>query len=116
MILFIAILVVGLPIAWLASEYQPKRWLPIALGVASLTMAFGVFFLAAQFERLNYNAWYSSASKGLLDSEIAAFEAGRTEELLSELKRLRDECEVTYEHRGNFDELAQQTSQRLEGH
>ena len=45
----------GLPLAWLVSEFQPRRWLRILLGILALTMS---VFLALGFsllERFNYD-------------------------------------------------------------
>jgi hypothetical protein len=112
--LLIIILIFALPIAWLASEYlRSPRWLCIVLGVCAIAMSFGVFHVGSGFERWNYNAWYGDAARKLLDAEIAALEGGKTEAVLTELRRFREELHPTYETRANYDELAMQAADRI---
>ena len=80
-------------------------------------VAFGwscVMFLAANMaESFNLNIWYSSAADDLLESSIDAIEAGQADRVSAELSVMREKMEVTYEHRGNFNELALATSKRI---
>lgn len=102
------ILAAALPLTWLASEFQPRRWLRILLGLLSLVMV-GVVALAFVIgERFNYNAWYGFASAELIDTTIAEIEGGRTEKLLPALRSLREEFRPTYEYRAHYDSLVEQ--------
>ena len=58
------------------------------------------------------NIWYSSAADSLLKASIKAIDAGQAEEVSAELAAMRNELEVTYEHRGNFNELALATAEK----
>jgi len=107
-------LAVGLPLAWLASEFQSRRWLSILLGVLALSMG---LFLAGAFsalERFNYNAWYGAASADLIDATIAEIEGGRTKDLLPVLRKLRDDFDPTYENRAHYDELVGRFVKQIE--
>jgi cytochrome c biogenesis protein CcdA len=53
----ILFLTITLPIAWLASEFQDRRWVRIAAGIAALSMSFLVATGVGSLERLNANAW-----------------------------------------------------------
>jgi hypothetical protein len=110
----VLLLVVGLPIAWFASEFKAKRALRIGLGVAALLTSFGVAFIVGALNRLNYNAWYGGATANLLDATIAGIESGDTGGVLEELKRLRSEYRPTYENRAGYDVLVRAAVDRIE--
>lgn len=103
------IAVVLLPMAWLTSEFRSGPGVRITLGLASIACSFGVAFIAAQLVRLNYNAWYGTASERLIQAVIAETEARRTDHVLQILKRLDEEFGPTYENKGHYDELVQKT-------
>lgn len=81
-----------------------------------LTMGWSsLMFLGADWvETFNFNIWYSSAAHELLDQTIRQIEAGKADETAAELTAMRDRLSVTYENRGNFKELAEETAARLE--
>jgi hypothetical protein len=112
-LLVLFVLAVGLPLGWLASEFQPRRWLRILLGILALTMS---VFLALGFsllERFNYNAWYGAASATLIDTTIAEIEDGRTDQLLPALRHLRGEFYPTYMNRAHYDQLVNQFAEQI---
>lgn len=112
--IFVVFIVIAiLPVAWLYSEFQSRIWLRILLGVLSLAASYGVFYIAAGFERWNYNAWYGEATHNLVTAEIEAIEAGRPDVVKIELKRFQSEFHATYETRANYDQLAEQTAERI---
>lgn len=37
--ILIFVLAIGLPLAWMASDFQPRHWLRILLGIFALTMS-----------------------------------------------------------------------------
>ncbi len=49
--IFILVLVIGLPVAWLASEFQPKHSVRIALGVAAIAMSYSVAWGVGTLDR-----------------------------------------------------------------
>jgi hypothetical protein len=112
-LLVLFVLAVGLPLGWLASEFQPRRWLRILLGILALTMS---VFLALGFsllERFNYNAWYGAASATLIGTTIAEIEDGRTDQLLPALRLLRREFDPTYINRAHYDQLVNQFAKEI---
>jgi hypothetical protein len=73
----------------------------------------GFMLLAADWaESLNSNAWYSDAAYRMLAAYVGGIESGHQDAVLQEMKRMTNQLEVTYEHRGNFRELAQQAASR----
>ena len=108
------VLAVALPILWLISEFGSSRPLRILLGVLALLMSFGVAFVVGSLKRLNYNAWYGTASKKLIDSTVIEIESGSIEQLLSELKRVQVQFHPTYENRAQYDELITEFVMRLD--
>lgn len=72
-----------------------------------------MFVAASWAESLNHNIWYSSAASKMLHAYIGGIEQGRHEAVLTEMRRMTKELEVTYEHRGNFKELAEKAAASL---
>lgn len=113
MLFVVLAIVVALPVAWIISEFQSRVWLRLALGGLSIFASFGVFYIAARLERLNYNAWYGYATKDLVAAEIEALDAGRQDMLKVELLGFQKQFLPTYENRANYDELATQLAARI---
>jgi cytochrome c biogenesis protein CcdA len=105
MLPLILLLAVALPIAWIVSEFQDRRWLRITAGCAAIAMSFLVAAGVGSLERFNSNAWYGFASKKLIDTTVEQVERGDTERLLRELKTLQEQFQPTYENRARYDQL-----------
>ena len=75
------------------------------------TLGIGLFF--GQMERLNYNIWYSSATKELLEEMIIKMEKSENKIVLEELKKLQIEIQTGYGERGNYDELVRESIENL---
>jgi hypothetical protein len=84
----VLLIVISLPIAWFASEFDQRRSLRIALGSAAIASAIGVAYLVGYLSRLSYNAWYGGASKGLVETTITQIEDGNIDRVMSVLRRL----------------------------
>jgi len=95
-----------------AAVATSKRGRAIA-GVAALGWSCLMFLAAGMVETFNLNIWYSQSAHNLLDASVAAIEAGKGDEVAGELATMRENLEITYEHRGNFKELAEETTARL---
>lgn len=113
MLPLILVLTVALPIAWLASEFQERRWLRIVAGCVALAMSFLVAAGVGALEHLNANAWYGHASKKLIDTSIEALERGDSARLLLELKTLQEKFHPTYENRARYDHLIEEFVARV---
>lgn len=109
----VVLLVVGLPIGWLASEFHAGRRLRITLGVLSILMCFGVAWIAGSLTMFNANAWFGGASKSLIDSTLEELEAGNVTLVVEELRRLQEQYAPTYENRARYDRLVEETVQRM---
>jgi len=108
-------LCIAMPVAWLASEFQARRGLRIALGCCAIGMCFLVAAGVGSFERFNSNAWYGSASENLIEATLVELEAGNSEKVIAELRSLRTQFEPTYENRARYDHLVNEYVVRL-GH
>ena len=115
-LVLVLILLVVLPVAWLASEFQSRRWLRILLGISSLSLSFFVAWVVGMLSNLQYNADYGHSSAQLIDTVIANLDSDHTDQLLLELKSLRNAFHPTYENRANYNELVADFVQRLESH
>ncbi len=102
------------PIAWLLSEQQHRVWLRMSLGLAAILItSMATFFVVMLDRTFSYNAWYGAASHQLIDATVSGIERGRTEKVLTELKRLREEYHPTYENRARYDVLVQDAVSRM---
>lgn len=102
------LLVVVTPLAWFASEFQPRRWLRLTLGSSAILLSFGVAFLAGSLERFNSNAWFGGASKKLIDATVREIEGGNQDRVLRSLKDLQDKYSPTCENRARYDKLVEE--------
>lgn len=84
------------------------RW-----GIATFLWACLMFAAANMAVGFNQNIWYSTAASQLLQSSASALQNGQADAVAKELEKMADDLEVTYEHRGNFKELAEETAKRL---
>lgn len=113
LVLAVLAAVVLLLFAWFVSEFQPRAWPRALLGACALSASYGVFYIAAGLERLNYNAWYGAASLELLNAEIDALKAGKPELVEAELTRLRAQYHPNYENKANYDDLTAEAAKRI---
>lgn len=111
--LVVILVILGLPVAWLASEWKSSsKALRCTLGILSILCFWGIAFLAVQPIRLNYNAWYSVASRELLVAVVEKLEMGETEMVLDELKAMLEKFHAGYESE-NYDVLARAAAERI---
>ena len=106
-------LAVAFPVAWLAAEFQPRRWPRIALGCCSIGASFLIALAVGSLEHLNANAWYGGASQRLIDATIHELESGNTERVVEELRTLQSEFHPSYENRARYDGLVDDYVSRL---
>jgi hypothetical protein len=111
--LLVLLLVVAVPIAWFASEFQDRRWLRLALGTLAILLSFGVAALVGSLERFNSNAWFGTATKELIDAAVTELEAGNRARVLRSLKDLRARYAPTYENRARYDMLVQEVVKEM---
>jgi hypothetical protein len=95
-----------------AAVATSKRGRAIA-GVAALGWSCLMFLAARMVETFNLNIRYSQSAHNLINASVAAIKAGKSDQVATELATIRENLEVTYEHRGNFKELAEETAARL---
>jgi len=99
------VLVVVLPLGWLASEFQDNRGLRICVGVLAIAMSFFVAFVVGSLEQMRSNTYFGDASKKLIETTIYALDDGRIDEVKLGLKELAAEYQPSYETRANYDQL-----------
>lgn len=99
------VLVVVLPLGWLASEFQDNRGLRIFVGVLAIAMSFFVAFVVGSLEQMRSNTYFGDASKKMIETTIYALDDGRIDEVKLGLKELATEYQPSYETRANYDQL-----------
>jgi hypothetical protein len=103
-------LIVALPIVWIVSEYNHGRLARISLGLASMIL---ISLCIAGLDKIsysfNYNSWYGSNTKSLIDETVRQLEAGNTNQVLKALKQLQESYQPTYENRAKYDFLVSNT-------
>jgi hypothetical protein len=75
----------------------------------------GVAYIVGHLSQLNYNAWYGSASKELVDTTITQIEDGNIDRVMSVLRRLNLDYQPTYENRAHYDKLVNEAVAQMEG-
>lgn len=113
MLLFVGLLVLAAPVAWLTSEFQERRWLRVCLGTAAILMSFGVAFIVGTLQNFQANIWYGTASEELIRTTVLELEAGNTESVIVELKSLDAKFQPTYENRARYDEVVEEYVENL---
>lgn len=112
--IFIVALFFGVLAAFIAgTALAQKTTVRLITALAAFGWACLMFVAASWAEGLNHNIWYSSAASKMLHAYIGGIEQGRQEAVLTEMRRMTQELEVTYEHRGNFKELAERAAASL---
>jgi len=109
----VVIVIVVLPIAWLAAEFQDRRWVRITTGSAALLSVCGIAFVVGSLERLTSNSWFGGVTKTFVDGTVSELEAGRHPQVLDALLKMQTEYNPTYENRARYDELVQTYLDRL---
>lgn len=105
-ILFLAL---GLPIGWLISEYQPRRWLRMLLGLSALSMSYFLSYVFSGLDQMGYNSRYGASSAELVEVMIVSLQKGDSEKLLPALQKLHKHYEPTYEENWtDYNELVKQ--------
>lgn len=112
--LLIIVLFFGILAALIAGvgKAQSPQWKSIS-GVAALVWSGLMFVMAGMVESFNLNSWYSTSAHRLLDAAARGIDAGHGDQVSKKLAAMRDELNVTYENRGNFKELAEETTADL---
>jgi hypothetical protein len=95
-----------------AAVFAQRKKARIVSALVCLVWSAFMLLAADWAESLNHNAWYSDAAYRMLGACVGAIESGHQDAVLQEMKRMTNQLEVTYEHRGNFRELAQQAASR----
>ena len=99
---------------WLLWEIKETGKPGLISGVLTILAATYLAFVAVLLgTQLSYNDWYGGATKSLVDEGLRGLEAGKTQEVLEELKRFQEAYHPTYETRANYRELAEEAASRL---
>ena len=101
---------VALPLAWIIADLRGSATVRRTLGAIAILWSFGVAALVGSLERLNSNAYFTRASKNLLEVSVQQLRAGNTEAVLRELSRANDEFSPTYENRARYEQIARQAA------
>ena len=106
-IIILLIITATLPIAWLIAEFRASVRVRRTLGIITILWSFGIAAMVGALQKLNANAYFTGASKDLLEASIQQLRAGRTEAVLREWARANDEFGPTYENRGRYQQIVE---------
>lgn len=113
--LLIAIIIIGLPIAWLVSEFRGGRVLRIALGLLAIGVVATCWALSTIVSRFNYNAWYGGATGDLISTSLHEIEDGNLDRVLRVWRGLDQQYHPTYENRARYKQLVEEATRRMRG-
>jgi len=110
------LLLVALPIGWLVSEFSNNRLLRITLGILAIAMTtFCACAVNSMLTCFNYNAWYGSATRDLIQTSIAQIEDGHTERVLKVWRGMDSQYQPTYENRAGYQDWVKGATARMTG-
>lgn len=113
--LFLA-LIIGLPVAWLISEFRGNKSARITLGVLSiLLVSFSSCSITKIFGMMEYNATYGAATGELIRTSVQQMEDGNSERVLKVWRGLDRQYHPTYENKANYRELSRQAVSLMRG-
>lgn len=96
-----------------AAAFAQRKKVRIISALAGLGWSAFMLMAADWAQGLNHNIWYSQAAYSMLEAYTAGIESGKQDAVLREMKRMTNELQVTYEHRGNFRQLAERAARNL---
>jgi len=100
--------------AWIASEFQSRRWLRLLLGIWALLMCFPVAFSVGMIAMFRANAWFGTATDRLIKATVSELEKGNVDTVVTELKELSSQYRPTYEDRARYDMLVEEAVSRMQ--
>jgi hypothetical protein len=108
--LLVLLVVIAIPVGWVLSEFQDRRYLRLTLGSAAILSGFVIaFFAATLLQVFHDNVYFGVATKKLVGTTITQLEAGNQDRVLSSLKRLQQKYSPTYENKAGYDALVEET-------
>jgi len=107
-IVILIVFTLALPIAWIVADVRASATARRTLGVIAILWSFGVAALVGGLERLNSNAYFTSASKDLLEASVQQLRAGKSDAVLREWTRANDDFSATYENRARYRQIVEQ--------
>jgi hypothetical protein len=110
------LVIVALPVAWIASEFRSNRAIRIILGIVSMIVVTasvaGLWNLLSIFQ---YNAEFGLATKDLIEASVGQIEDGHLERVLKAWRGLNAQYQPTYENRAHYPELAVEATALIRG-
>ena len=107
------VLAIALPIAWLASEFQRRRWLRITLGLLALLACLGACWINSSADTYFLRHRYSGATNALVKAVSKQLEVGNYEGVRRELNCLERDYAPIGEQLYRYDALVRETAIRL---
>lgn len=109
--LFLIVIIIALPVAWMVSEFRCNRSLRITSGVLALGgVTVSVWALSTVTTRFNYNAWYGHATGELIGTSIHEIENGHFDHVLKVWRGLHRQYHPTYENRAGYQKLVEEAT------
>lgn len=114
MVQLLLLICIALPVCWLVSEFQSRRWISLLLGVAAISVvglvAYAWAGLTTTFEK---NLYFGDANAKLLKAVDLELERGNVEKVGFEVRRLAKSFHPSYENYPRYDEQVNEFVERL---
>lgn len=114
MLELILVITFALPIAWLASEAQSRRWISVVLGLTSIIVtSYVAYALGGITPGLQANQSFGNATKTLVTTITDELENGKVDFVTRELRGFAESYNPTYENYPRYDKSVLTLVQRL---
>lgn len=101
------------PALYIIGEIKAKRSLRMLSFIILVPTAVITGWIVGMMAKFNYNAWYGSSTKQLIDEINIQLKIGNQEQVRAVLTELSDMYHPTYENRAHYNELADKAVQKL---
>lgn len=114
MIELLLFLCVALPVAWLVSEVQSRRWISVVLGMTAILIVGFVAYAWAEFTTtFQKNLYFGNANEKLFKALSDEIDGSEGDLVRKELLRLATLCRENYENYPRYDEEVDKFVTRL---
>lgn len=104
----------ALPIAWLVSEAQRRRWISVVLGIAAqVAVGFLAYAYGSIMTGIDRNLYFGDANEALFDALSDAMQHGETDRVQFEFGFFAKNYHSSYENNPPFDEQVERFTDRL---
>lgn len=100
---------------WMLAEFRQDRAARVIFGSLTLFLGLGAGVVLSMLNEFNYNAWYGSATKNLIDTIVIQVEDGNLDRVMTVLRGLNRQYQPTYENRAGYRDLVEEATAQMRG-